>query len=154
MSEATLQADIQRELLRITGTFSSGDVVIDDWSVLDGPNANAPYVIILTSDTLSVTQIQTETPLFSYTIPFYVIVKFIDWDTSRAALGVARQTVINWLAAPDSFQAASGRLAWGMRSISAVEPVSEIYSRYEENPAESLPIFLAHKLAAVVEYIV
>lgn len=152
MSESTLQTDIQRELLRITGTFSSGDVVINDWSILDGPNNNAPYVIIQSSDTVSVDNIQQELPLFSYVIPFTVVVAFDDWDTARASLQTTRQTVINWLADTENYQDASGRLAWGLRGIRALEPVSEIYDRYAENPDESLPIFLAHRLGAQVDY--
>ena len=154
MSEAILQADIKRELLRITGTFSTGDVTINDWSILDGPNDKAPYVIIQSSDTIDVSQMQQESPLYSYTIPFTVVVQFDDWDTARAALQTARQTVVDWLADTANYVAASGRLAWGLRRIRALEPVSEIYDRYAENPDESLPIFLAHRLGATVEEIV
>ena len=154
MSEANLQVMMQTELLRITGTFSSGDVVINDWSILDGPNANAPYVNIQSSDTVSVENIQQEEPLTRYTIPFTVVVKFDDWDTARAALQTVRQTVIDWLKDTASFQDANGRLAWGLRSIRSLEPVSEIYDKYVENTEEALPVFLAHKLGAVVEEII
>lgn len=152
MSEATLQNDIQRELLRITGTFSSGDVVINDWSILDGGNASAPYVIIQTADDPNVSGIQTGAALTSYTIPIYVVVKFDDWDSARSALQTTRQAVIDWLLDTVNYHNDSGRLAWGIRSIRALEPVTEVYDRYNENPEESLPVFLAHKLGAVVEW--
>ena len=155
MSEATLQADMQRELLRDTGTFSSGDVVINDWSILDGPNDKAPYVIIQSSDDPGVELIQEEKALFRYTIPFTIVVQFDDWDSARSALQTTRQTVLNRLSKKTAeFQDASGRLDWGLRTIRSLEPVSEIYDRYAENPEESLPIFLAHRLGALVEEIV
>lgn len=154
MSEATLQADIQRELLRLTSLFSTGDIVINDWSILDKANAGAPYVNILSSDTLEVEDIQIDSNLTRWTIPFYVIVKFTDWDESRSALGTTRQSVIDQLKVTESYQDASGRLAWGLRGIRSLEPVSEIYDRYVENPEESLPVFLAHKLGAVVEEVI
>lgn len=155
MTEAVLQADMQREILRDTSTFSSGDVVINDWSILDGPNDNAPYVIIESSDTLGAEIVQQEQVLFSYVIPFTVIVQFTDWDESRAALQTARTTVVNRLTGRTAtLQNASGKLDWGLRAIRALEPVSEIYDRYQENPEESLPIFLAHRLGAQVEELV
>jgi len=155
MSEAVLQADLQREILRDTGTFSSGDVTINDWSILDGKNSNAPYVIIQSSDDPRVDLMQEEKALFAYTIPFTIVVKFDDWDTARAALQTTRQTVLNRLTRKSAeFLDASGRLDWGLRGIRSLEPVSEIYDRYAENPEESLPIFLAHRLGALVEELV
>lgn len=154
MSEATLQADLKREILQLTHLFGEADVVIDDWSILDGGNANAPYVIIVSSDTLEVTRIQTDDKLTSWTIPFYIIVKFDDWDSARSSLGATRQGVLDHLKATEGYLDASGRLAWGLRSIRALEPVSEIYDRFIENPEEALPVFLAHKLGAVVEEVI
>lgn len=151
MSEATIQADIKRELLRITATFSTGDVVVDDWSVLDGPNANAPYVIIETSDTFSMGTPHIEGQTITWTIPMLIVEKFSDWDTSRAALGATRQIVINWLRDTDNYHQSSGRLAYGLRGLRSLEPLLPIFDRYEENPAESLPVFLGQTIAAIVD---
>lgn len=150
MSEATLQNDIQRELLRITGTFSSGDVVINDWSILDGGNASAPYVNILSSDTFTLSGAQTGSKEYLWNIPLILYVAFDDWMPSRAEVGTARQTVIDALSNTESYLDASGRLAYGMRTIRNLGPIEPYYDHYPEEPDEALPIFLYQILVAEV----
>ena len=49
MSEKTVMEGLQTLILAMA-EFSSGDVVINDWDVLDGEMAQSPFVIISNSD--------------------------------------------------------------------------------------------------------
>lgn len=144
MSEATLQADLQREFLTLTSLFSAGDVTINDWGVLDGPNENAPYIVIENSDDFAIATIQTSASEL-WLIPFTLLVRFLDWDTSEVALAAARQPVLDHLVAK-AYQAASGNLNFGIRSIRSGGPIGYVYDRYVENDAESLPAFLSQRI--------
>ena len=149
MSEAIIQADIQRELLRLTSTFSAGDVTISDWGVLDGSSANAPYVIIDASGPFSLTRVQSQW-IQVWNIPFALVVKFLDWDVSRADLAAKRETVLAALRDTKNYNSASIALAWGLREIGGAE-ISPVYDRYATNPSESLPVFLSQEMTATVE---
>ena len=148
MSEATLQADLQREFLTLTSLFSNGDVTINDWNLLDGPNENAPYIIIENSDDFAIAAIQTSATRL-WLIPFTLFVRFLDWGTSEAAFAAARQPVLDHLV-NKAYAAASGNLNFGIRSIRAGSPIGYVYDRYVENDAESLPVFLSQRIIVEV----
>ncbi len=144
MSEATVQADLQREFLTLSSLFTAGDVTINDWAVLDGPNVNAPYIVIENSDDFAIATIQTD-PIPLWMIPFTLFVRFLDWGTSEAAFAAARQPVLDHLV-NKAYQAASGTLNFGIRSIRSGSPIGYVYDRYVENEAESLPVFLSQRI--------
>lgn len=144
MSESTLQEDLQREFLSLSSLFSVGDVTINDWNVLDGPNANAPYIIIENSDDFAIAAIQTS-PSRLWMIPFTLFVRFLDWSTSEAAFAAVRQPVLDQLV-NKAYQAASGNLNFGIRSIRSGSPIGYVYDRYVEEEAESLPVFLSQRI--------
>ena len=149
MTEAVLQADLQRELLKLTTTFSSGDVTINDRSILDGANNNAPYVVIDSADTFRAELIQTEWQV-TWTIPFMLAVKFTDWDTSRISFSAVRQTVLTALMDVEHYADASALLGFGLQAINTESPIGEIYDRYLEEAVEALPVFLAQRIALQV----
>jgi len=151
MSESTLQADVQRELLRLTSLFSSGDVTICDWGVLDGSSMAAPFAIIDVAEAFDMSDATLRTWTNTWVIPFDLVVRFIDWDTSRLAIRDARQTIIDALRDNTHYHASSSNLAWGLRRISAGSPIEEIYDKYNENTAESLPVFLSQTINLEVE---
>jgi hypothetical protein len=144
MSEATLQADLKREFLTLTSVFSTGDVTINDWNVLDGPNANAPYIVIENSDDFAIAAIQTS-PSRLWMIPFTLFARFLDWGTSEVAFAAARQPVLDHLVAM-AYAAGSSNLNFGIRSIRSGSPIGYVYDRYVENDAESLPVFLSQRM--------
>lgn len=143
MSEATLQADLQREFLTLSSLFSVGDVTINDWDVLDGPRENAPYIIVENSDDFAVATIQTS-PSSLWFIPFSLFVAFLDWNTSEASFTAARQPVLDHLV-NKAYVAASSNLNFGIRSIRSGSPIGYVYDRYVEEDAESLPVFLSQR---------
>lgn len=144
MSEATLQADLQREFLTLSSLFSAGDVTINDWDVLDGPIESAPYIIIENSDEFAIAAVQTS-PSRLWMIPFTLFVRFLDWGTSEVAFAAARQPVLDLLV-NKAYQAASSNLNFGIRSIRSGNPIGYVYDHYVENDAESLPVFLSQRL--------
>ena len=149
MSEAVLQADLQRELLRLTATFSAGDVTINDRSILDGANKNAPYVVIDSADSFHAEHMQEQWQVL-WSIPFMLVVKFTDWDASRNELSTTRQTVLTALMAVENYLSDSVLLAFGLQSIDTESSIGEIYDRYVEENIEALPVFLAQRLTAQV----
>lgn len=150
MTESILQADLQRELRRLTSVFGSDDVVICDWSVLDGSSQNAPFVIIDVADTFDIDGI-LGTYSEVWQLPFDLVVRFTDWDTARAALRDARESVITHLRKTENYNNASGLLAWGLRKISSGSGIEDIYDKYNENPIESLPVYLSQTIILEVE---
>jgi hypothetical protein len=144
VSEATLQADLQREFLTLSSLFSTGDVTINDWNVLDGPIANAPYIVIENSDDFAIAAIQTS-PSRLWMIPFTLFVQWLDWGTSEVAFAAARQPVLDHLV-NKAYAAASGNLNFGLRSIRSGGPIGFVYDRYVENEPESLPVFLSQRI--------
>lgn len=149
MSEATLQTDLQRELLRLTATFSTGDVTINDRSILDGANNNAPYVVIDSADTFRLEKIQEQWATV-WSIPFMLAVKFTDWDDSRSSLSTVRQTVLDAIKNVEDYLDASAMLAFGLQVINSETPIGEIYDRYLEEGVEALPVFLAQRITLQV----
>lgn len=143
MSEATLQADLQREFLTLSSLFGTGDVTINDWNVLDGPFEKAPYIIIENSDDFAIATVQTS-PSRLWMIPFTLFVRFLDWGTSEVAFAAARQPVLDHLV-NKAYAAASSQLNFGIRSIRSGSPIGYVYDRYVENDAESLPVFLSQR---------
>ena len=150
MSEVDIQTDLQRELLNLTSIFQTGDVTIGDWSILDGSSANAPYAIIEMADDFSVSGAQSEWN-GTTSIPFTLIVKFIDWDTSMLAFRDLRQSVIDALKSTMYYNSSSVTLGWGLRSIASASGIDPVYDRYEANPSESIPIFLSQRIILEVE---
>jgi hypothetical protein len=150
MSEATIQADLSRELLKLTAHFSAGDVVIEDYSVLDGSSAAAPFAIIESSDDFAQVGVETQWSL-TWQVSFTLLVRFIDWDTSRLAMRDLRQAVIDALTDTTHYSASSVTLAWGLRGIASGSGISEVYDRYNENSAESLPVYLSQRIILEVE---
>ena len=152
MTEAILQADLQRELLVLTTTFSSGDVTIGDWSILDGSSLSAPFAISEVADDFTIEGIEDNLST-RWQIPFSIIVRFTDWDASMLEIGALRQTVLAKLTQTVYYDSLSTTLAWGLRGISSNTGINEVYDRYNDNTAESLPVYLSQRIILDVEEI-
>ena len=151
MSEAVLQADLQRELLKITSLFSAGDVVINNWKILDQGNAQAPYVIIEHAEVF-VTKFVRSQWSTEWNIPFSLVETFTDWDTTRNLVSVHRATILAALLDTDHYSEASGLLAFGISEIHGNSEVP-VYDRYPENTVEAIPVFLAYRMSLIVQEI-
>jgi hypothetical protein len=69
------------------------------------------------------------------------------------AFQVARQSVIDALVNVSNYDRASVKLGWGLLSISSSGTVDPVYDRYNENSAESLPVYLSQKIILRVKEI-
>lgn len=148
-TEKQIQEAIQTILLTITGTFSAGDVVINDPRVLDGETANAPYAIIQNSSTFPSMQ-QTVTPTGIYNIPVTLAVRFDDWATGANAFRDARQAIFDKFNEVDSANRMLGG-AIGSLTLNTIRPDGEIGKITADNTIGGLPIFLVQDLIFEVE---
>lgn len=152
MSEATLQADLARELETLTSLFGTADVVVNDWSILDGPRENAPYILIQNAESFHVEAVQTGWSI-TWEIPFLLIESFSDWTATWNNLRDHRQAVIDKLKNVDGYNASSSRLAWGLRDIRNEDGIKDMYDRYVQEESEAIPVYQYQKIVLVVEEI-
>lgn len=149
MSEATIRASLKTKLEALT-TFDVGDVVIEDWAVLDQTNTSAPYARIGIAELVEVQQGSMDGPTYIWPIPVALLVRFTDWPESRLELATTRQAVLEALIGDGSNLDASGDAL--VATVRAVAPPYEVYDRYltTEQIPEALPIFLGQDLLVTV----
>lgn len=150
MSESSLVSLLRTELRRLTTVFETNDVVINDWSILDGPSENSPYILIENSDQFDTDNLQTEGTIL-WRIPFWIINRFVDWKTSLSSFQSYRDSVLTHLAHPEDFLDESAVLSWGVRGFHNDGDVVGIYDRYTQNDSEALPVFHAQRIILLVE---
>ena len=152
MNESTLLTQLQAELLTLSTLFSSGDVVLNDWGILDKSTVNAPYILIEAPDTVNMKELNTDAPSGEVQIPFYLITAFVDWDTSKTDFVAKRVAVMDHLAHVEDYLPANGILSFGVVGINTATDVIGVYDHYSEKMIEALPIFLSQKFVITVEY--
>lgn len=143
MTEKTIQEAIQAVLVA-TATFDTGDVTINDWGVLDQSTANAPYVIIETADEFE-SLFRVDSDENTYQVILNLVVRFVDWDTSKTAFRDTREIVRAALADPSN--ATSGLAVRAVRSGGAIIPIYDAYAYADEQP-DALPAFLTQRITA------
>lgn len=155
MSEAVLQADLQRELQSLTSTFASADVTINDTAVLEAGSVGAPFAVVESADDFEMEDIDTQW-LVTWQIPFVLYVYFTDADAAQNALTSLRDTVMTKLKNKEGFNASSSKLSYGLRSVRAGTPIEYIYDSAKVQAAEDsgnqppLPEFAYQRLIARV----
>ena len=148
MSETAIQSGLQTAF-RAMARFSSADVVINDWRILDGNIAGSPYILIENADTMNSRQ-DAPTPVTTWDIPVTIYRQFADWNTTMGSLRDDRQAVV------DNINSSDVRSAGGLQvSINAVrsegrEDVYDIYNPSEFD-AEKEPTFIGYRLILVCE---
>lgn len=143
MTEKTIQEAIQAVLLA-TSTFDAGDVTINDWGVLDNPTAKAPYVVIETADEFE-SLFRVDADENTYQVILNLVVRFLDWDTSKTSFRDMREIVRAALADPAN--ATSGLAVRAVRSGGPIDPVYETYADADIQP-DALPAFLSQRIIA------
>jgi hypothetical protein len=155
MSEAVLQADLQRELLTLSSHFSSGDVTINDSSVLENTDL-APYAIVESADEFELETVDTQWSNI-WQLPFMLAVYFTDSDAAANSLTTLRDAVLAHLLDKESYSASSAKLAYGLRGVRPAGPTDYIYDSARVQAAESegleppLPMYLAQRLICTVQ---
>lgn len=106
MTEKAIAEGIQTILQAMTD-FASADVVLDDWGVLDGPNAAAPFVIIEVADNF-ISRQDLPANEETWDIKVWLYTKFIDYATSKPAFRDTRQAILDEFNIKDSSNRAAG----------------------------------------------
>lgn len=148
MSEATIQAAVQDTLQAMTA-FSSADIVINDWSILDASTFDAPYVIIETADSVTSRQ-DTMTPNTRWQIPVTLFERFTDWAETYNNLRDRRQAII------DEFNEIGANRSPGGGAVTADVirtdgPVGQWYDPYMNPDDNPLPVFITQRIILEVE---
>lgn len=144
MSEQTIINAMQTTFGSMTD-FSDADVVDGDYSILDGPLDNAPYVLFELSDFDS--RQDTVTPDTTWQIPVLLIIRFVDWPTSLVDLRTRRQAIIdkfNEVGTNRSPGADGTKILTVLRIYNDGDFV-ELYDKYAD-PTSALPDFLTQRI--------
>ena len=94
MDQSALQGAVQT-VIRNLSDFSNADVVINDYSILDGPVSNAPYVIIENVLTANITEGMGGVEQGELELPFGIYEPFVDWETTLNNLRNREDAVVN-----------------------------------------------------------
>jgi hypothetical protein len=150
VSESSIRSGIATAIKAMT-EFADTDVVINDWSVLDKPAINAPYVIIETSDNFDSRQ-DTMTPNTTWQIPIILVEKFTKWSTTLTNLSTRRQAII------DKINSGTVRSAGGLDGVTIDRvyndgDIIEFYRKFQdpEKSQNALPVFLMQRIILEAE---
>ena len=142
MSETSIQEKIQG-VIQSLPLFADADVVINDWSIFDRPNVNAPYVLIESSDNFESLH-EVHTPETLWGIPIILVEAFTDWKETYDNFQERRQQVI------DTFAIGGARAGDGLniQRIHNDTPISPYYDKMipAELQSESMPIFIMQRI--------
>jgi len=148
-TEKAAQEGLQT-LIQAMPEFLNASVTINDWSVLDGSAQASPFVIIENSDDFDARQ-QTVSPETDWYIPCWLVVTFTDWKPTLDILRDMRQALIGMLNT-DANRALSIPEGMIMNRIRSAIPITPMYDPYQENPEESLPLFLYQRFVFEITF--
>ncbi len=151
MSELAVQQGLQT-IIRNLAEFADTDVVINDWTILDGGVAGAPYIIIFTADTFRARQ-DTETRQTWWNVPVRMVEAFTDWTTTLNNFRARRQAILDAMNATGTARAAGQSTAVTIDEIRSEGPITPYYDPYlaAEQLPEATPIYLYQDLIFVTE---
>lgn len=141
-SEKNIQEGLQA-IIQALPDFREGTVVVNDWSVLDGSNLKAPFVIIIAADDFE-SRKDTSVAQNTWSVPVILYERFINWPTSLGRFRDLRQTLLDTFNANDDSRSANGLEAVDVRVIRNEGPISPLYDRNipDNLKAQSLPQYL------------
>lgn len=143
MSELSIQLKIQ-EIIQGLSLFSDADVVINDWSIFDRPNIEAPYVLIQTSDDFESLH-QVMTAEVRWAIPIVLVERFTDWKETYDKFRDRRQQILDEFNLGDDERSGPGL---NIDRIGQDTPITEFYDKVipVELQSEALPAFIMQRL--------
>ncbi len=153
MTELAIQQGLQT-WIRSMADFADADVVLNDWSVLDGESANAPYGIISDADTFRANLNTTASKGGTWDIVVTLCEWFTDWPTTLNNFRTRRQAIIDAARLTNAGSAGgiAGTAINEIRSEGGIIPYNPIYNREGYNP-EVLPRYLIqHMIFACEEF--
>ena len=150
--ETTIQTDLKTTLLTMS-EFDAGDVVIDDWTILDQPTTNAPYALIRTADDFRWREDSMDGEHRTWSILVGLYVAFSEWGVSRAVFRDLRQAVLDKFAGDNSALTGDNVLIQEIRNAGPIGEVYDVYIAPEELP-EATPIMLFQDLTFEVREVI
>ncbi len=146
MSEETVMEGLQTLILAMD-EFSSEDVVINDWDVLDGEMAKSPFVIISNSDDFVARQ-DTVSAVTQWQIKVTLYQEFVaNWKDAYNSFRTNRQALI------DAMNITDNRSADGMSgvTIDEIRPSSPLQiwvdpGTSKELQGTAMPLFISQEL--------
>lgn len=146
-TEFQLQEGVQT-CLRTLSAFSNADVTINDWSILDGSSANAPFLIIENSETFEDRQ-SVKTPGTVWQLPVVLYERFVNWKDTSNNFRLHRQAILDAFDNADgNFRTAGGLPGVMINRIRSSEAPGAVFHP-DIDPRlrpDADPLFLAQKL--------
>jgi len=143
MSEASIVSGLMTTI-KAMSEFADADVVDSDWSVLDQPTVNAPYVIFTPSDEFDGRQ-DTMSPETDWIIPAALVEPFTEWSTTLVNFRTRRQAILDKINTEDSaFRGPSSTTNSDVRRVRSGSVIEPYYDPWltEEEVKEAVPIYL------------
>lgn len=146
-NEKAIQDGLQT-LIQAMSQFANADVVINDWTVLDGSTLSAPYILITNADDFN-SQQNVSSPETRWNIKIILVERFLDWKTSLNSFRQDRQALIDQLNSDDN-RSANGITAFTIDVLRSNGPIIGGYLTEEPERGET-PIFLLQEMIAECE---
>lgn len=143
MSEISIQQKVQA-VIQALALFENADVVINDWSIFDRPNIEAPYVLIEVSDEFESVQV-VMTPENRWAVPLNLVEAFTDWQETYNNFRDRRQVIIDAFNGTGSARADSGLNIERIYNDGAITPYFD-KTIPAELQSESLPVFIMQRI--------
>jgi hypothetical protein len=138
-TEQTIQEALQT-IFQGMDEFGNDDVVINDWSVLDNPIEDSPYIIISNSDDFEASQ-PGKTQVTDWAIHITIFQQFSEWSTSFNLFRDSRQAIISVMVDGNRTLGLPGLNLKTIENEGPIEPYFEPYLTPEEIQ-EAIPIFI------------
>jgi len=121
MTEKTIQEGLQ-DIFQGMDEFGNADVVINDWSVLDGSMSAAPYILISNSDDPNFGQptVKADT---TWNIRIVLFQRFVNWKVTYDGFRDNRQAMINKMNTVGTARSAGGLSGVDIKSIRTATPI-------------------------------
>jgi hypothetical protein len=134
-------------------SFGAQDVVVDDYSILDGTSHRSPFLLIETPSDFTATQ-ATKIPTTIWDIPVTLFVRFTDWQESMEMFRQYRNELISLMNTGTGERAAG--LTTGSITIDTIKGEGNIEGFYdvyldEEQVKSALPIYLQQTIVFTAE---
>ena len=154
MSSASIISSWTTSLVALS-IFDSGDVVTDDWSILDqvGSHESSPYFMWHVPDTF-VSRKDAPTTNDTWEIEGELILRFVKWPTTKALFDVTRQTILDKFNAVNALR--SPVTESDLLEIRSNGPIEEIYdlSAFDNQAiinGEAIPMWLSQKWLFIIQ---
>jgi len=152
-TELQLQEGAQTVLQGIEG-LQPISVVVNDWSILDRPMVDAPFVLIVNADDFNSTQV-TVTATTGYTLRLWLIVALAnaDWKAAYDEFRDYRQQIIDKFNEEGTNRSLGGLDGVNVTRIFSISDIGYIYPPNvdPDNQPDTIPDYVAQFIGLEIE---